>query len=190
MATPTLRCAIERLPDWHPRLFVEPHFVACVAVLSQYSPSPAEIEVECENIVSAWLGQATRFRLEVSWSDATARKASRLRATVQAKPLVEMAAVALALVLSHHIARLGQLDVTSYGDRADYRSLSVPSVLEISGTETLSELARRHREKVAQALANPLGLSAYVVVCAFSTDGHHIRFSHHRGEQPVDGQDE
>ncbi len=62
----------------------------------------------------------------------------------------------------------------TYGDRADYRSLDLPSVLEISGTETASELARRHREKVAQALENPFGLDAYVVVCAFSSSGHHI----------------
>ena len=43
-----------------------------------------------------------------------------------------------------------------------------------------SEPTRRHREKVAQALENPFGLDAYVVVCAFSTFGYSIRFSYHR----------
>jgi hypothetical protein len=71
------------------------------------------------------------------------------------------------------------LDVTNYGDRADYRSLDVPSVLEISGTETLSELSRREREKVEQALKNPFGLDAYIVICGFSKDSHRIRFSRH-----------
>ena len=100
---------------------------------------------------------------------------------MQSKPLIELAAIALALILGYHVVNLGQLDVTAYGERADYRSLDSPSVLEISGTETLSELARRQREKVAQAIDNPLGLDAYVVVCGFSEDGHHIRFSYHRG---------
>ena len=63
---------------------------------------------------------------------------------MQVKPLVEMAATALALILAHRVVNLGQLDVTNYGDQADYRSLDVLGVLEISGTESLSELARRH----------------------------------------------
>ena len=57
------------------------------------------------------------------------------------------------------------------------------NVLEISGTETASELARRHREKVTQALENPFGLDAYVVVCAFSSIAHLIQFSYHSWEE-------
>jgi hypothetical protein len=91
-----------------------------------------------------------------------------------------MAAVALAMALTHQVVPLAPLDVTDYGDRADYRSLSLQRVLEISGTERLPELGRRHRQKVAQALANPFGWDAYVVVCAFSLEGHAIRFSGHR----------
>lgn len=179
----TLRCAIEQLSDWHPRLFLEPHVVACGAVLSLYSAPPALLEVECANIRSRWLGSAKRFRLEVSWSEETARKAARLRATLQAKPLVEMAAVALAFVLVKRVLHLEQWDVTEYGDRADYRSLRPRCVLEVSGTEALAELGRRHREKVVQALANPFGWDTYVVVCAFSVRGHRIRFSRHRRQE-------
>jgi hypothetical protein len=186
MARPTLQRAIEQIADWHPRLFLEPHIVACVAMMNPYSTSPAAFEVECQNIASEWLGEAMQFRLEVSWSEETARKAERLRSTMQVKPLVEMAATALALILSHRVVNLGQLDVTNYGQRADYRSLDAPYVLEISGTESPSELARRHREKVAQALANPLGLDAYIVVCAFSAEGCHIRFSYHRFLESTD----
>lgn len=181
--TLTLQCPIEQIVDWHPRLFLEPHIVACVAILSQYSKSPAVLEVECSNIVSTWLGQRKQFRLEVLWSEELAGKAERLRLTMQPKPLIELAAIALALILADRIVKLGQLDVTAYGDRADYRSIDVPSVLEISGTVTLTELARRHREKITQALENPLGLDAYVVVCGFSEDGHRIRFSYHRGRE-------
>ena len=179
----TFRCAIEKISDWHPHLFLEAHIVACVAVMRSYSVSPAVFEVTCENIVSDRLGEETQFRLVVSWSEETERKAERLRATIQTRPIVEMAASALAFILTPNIVNLGQLDVTNYGDRADYRSLDMQSVLEISGTETASELARRHREKVAQALENPFGLDAYVVVCAFSTFGYSIRFSYHRWEE-------
>ena len=179
----TFRCAIEKILDWHPHLFLEAHIVACVAVMRSHSASPAVFEVTCENIVSDQLGEETQFRLEVAWSEATERNAERLRATIQTRPMVEMAASALAFILTPNIVNLGQLDVTNYGDRADYRSLDLPSVLEISGTETASELARRHREKVAQALENPFGLDAYVVVCAFSTFGHLIRFSYHGWEE-------
>jgi hypothetical protein len=180
MALRTLRCAIERIAAWHPRLFLEPHIVACAAVLGRYSESPVWLEVDCENIVSRWLAEATRFRLEVSWSEETANQATRLRHTMQSNILVEMAAVALAMVLARRVFPLGYLDVTDYGGRADYRSLSKSMVLEISGTETLSELGRRHREKVAQALANPFSWDACVVVCAFSSRGHRIRFTRHR----------
>lgn len=119
----TFRCAIEKISDWHPRLFLEAHIVACVAVMRLYSASPAVFEVTCENITSDWLGEETWFMLEVSWLEETERKAERLRATIQKKPIVEMAASALAFILTPNIVNLGQLDVTNYGDRADYRSL-------------------------------------------------------------------
>jgi hypothetical protein len=190
MALRVLRCAIEDIANWHPQLYLEPHVVACTAVMSQYSESPGKFEVDCLNIVSRWLRKAPRFTLEASWTEETADKAKRLQSTMQSRPLVEMAAVALAMVLAYHVVPLGQLDVTEFGDRADYRSLKVPRVLEISGTETLSELGRRHREKVTQALANPFGWDSYVVVVAFSTRGHRIRFSQHRVEDTEHGEAE
>lgn len=158
--------------------------MACVAVLGRYSDPPAPLDVQCQGIVSDRLDKAGAIRLELLWSDETEGKATRLRLTMQDKPLVEMAAVALALVLARQVAGLGQLDVTAYGHRADYRSLIPPAVLEVSGTEVPGELRRRHRDKIVQALSNPLGLDAFVVVCVFAASGHHIRFSFHRyGEQ-------
>src|SRR5262245_23640713 len=120
MATRHLRCAIEQIADWHPHLFVEPHIVAFVAVANQYSLSPARFDVECGNVTSRWLGKATAFRLVVSWHKDTAENAARLRATMQTGPLVELAAVALALILVKRVVPLGRLDVTGYGARADY----------------------------------------------------------------------
>jgi hypothetical protein len=179
MAARLLRCTIEQLADWHSHLFVEPHVVAFVAVANHYSPSPARFDVSCDNVTSRWLGKAAEFRLEVSWRDATAEKADRLRATMQSGPLVELGSVALALILGKRVVPLGRLDVTEYGARADYRARKRKVVLEISGTVVPTELGRRHREKVAQARDNPFGWDAYVVVCAFSSAGHRIRFSRH-----------
>ncbi len=143
-------------------------------------------EVDCFNIKSRWLGDAAQFRLGVSWSPETANKAERLRATVQARPVVELAATALALVIAHHVVDLGQLDVTNYGDRTDFRSTRISCMLEVSGTTVQSQLTRRHREKVAQAIGNPLGWDTYVVVCVFSAQGHRIRFSFHSVQERVD----
>jgi hypothetical protein len=75
------------------------------------------------------------------------------------------------------------LDVTQYGDRADYRSRKRKAVLEVSGTENLETLERRHREKIAQALDNPFGWDAYVVVAAFSTEGHWVYMSKHSNKE-------
>jgi hypothetical protein len=97
-----------------------------------------------------------------------------------------MAATAMALVIVHHVVHLGRLVVTQYGDRTDYRSTERSCMLEVSGTETRSTLGRRHRQKVAQAVRNPFGWDAYVVVCAFSSLGHQIRLSFLRVQGPTD----
>jgi hypothetical protein len=142
------------------------------AVTGQYSVSPASFLVECEDIQSRWLGDAQQLTLEVCWTEETIDKAERLRTTRPARSLVELAAVAVALILVHRVVPLGILNVMEQGGRADYRSTHVQRVLEISGTENLAELGRRHRQKVAQALANPYRWDAYVAVCTFSAEGH------------------
>jgi hypothetical protein len=182
MAIRILPCAIEQIAEWHPELYLEAHIVAGVAVMRENGPPPCRMEVECQGISSARLGRARRFRLQVSWAAATEGKAERLRHTVQRINLVEMASIAVAMILATMVVDLGQLEVMRHGDRADYQSLAVPSVLEVSGTEMETEFLSRHREKVAQALANPQGLDAYVVVCAFAPSGGRIRFSYHRQE--------
>ncbi|MEM7538857.1 MAG: hypothetical protein AAF639_42260 [Chloroflexota bacterium] len=186
METRVLHCAIEQITDLRPSLYLEPHSIACVSVLSQYSTSPARFDVDCSNIVSSWVQQDTKLQLEIVWSEETAGKAERLRLTMQSNQLVELASVALASILTYHVVNLGQLDVMNYGGRADYRSLDIPVVLEISGTETISKLAQRHREKIAQALQNPRSLDAYVVVCGFCQEGHRIRFSYHQQEKEIE----
>jgi hypothetical protein len=109
---------------------------------------------------------------------------------MQSGPLVELASVALALILGKRVVPLGRLDVTDYRARADYRARKRKAVLEISGTEVAAELGRRHREKIAQARDNPFGWDAYVVICAFSSAGHRIRFSKHPIQEAEHGESE
>ena len=92
----------------------------------------------------------------------------------------------MALVVARRILDLGRLEVTSYGARADFRSPRRRCVLEISGTEAADEFERRHRQKVAQAVANPFGWDAYVVTCLFSAKMHRIRLSRHEYSEESD----
>ena len=98
---------------------------------------------------------------------------------MQRKPVVELASVALALLLTRRLFGQIQLDLNDYGERADYRWPAAECVLEVSGTEDPSELGRRHRGNEAQALDNPYGWGACVVICAFSAKEHRIRVSRH-----------
>jgi hypothetical protein len=175
----SVRQSMERLETWYPSFFVEPHLVAAVAVASEYSASPASFEMYGEDVpqLEEFGGE---LRLDLSWTRHVEAKAERLRATMQRRPLVELAATAVALVVARRVLDLGRLEVTSYGDRADFRSPRRRAVLEISGTEVADEFLRRHREKVAQAVGNPFGWDAYVVVCLFSARGHRIRLSRHK----------
>jgi hypothetical protein len=157
--------------------------VAFVAVTGQYSVPPARFRVDCQGLTSRWLGKSRQLALDVIWTEETIDRAERLRATMPARSLLEFAAVAVALALVHHVVPLGTLNVMEHGARADYRSTVVERVLEVSGTESLAELGRRHREKVTQALANPYRWDAYVVVCAFYAEGHRVRFWGHRWEE-------
>ena len=176
------RCAIEQLTEWYPHLFLDAHIVASVGVMARFSGRPARFEVQCTDIEPLSLASVD---LTVDWAEGTLDRAERLRATIQSRPLLEMASTALALVVVHRLVDLGRVDVTAFGDRADFRSLEKRSVLEISGMETAadSQIRRRRREKVAQALANPFGWSAYVVVCAFSVERHRICLSYHRAKE-------
>ena len=181
----SVRQNIERLEGWYPNLFLEPHLVAAVTVLSESSSSPATFDVHAKNIAQRAAAEE-EFRLDVSWHQPTEAKAERLRATMQRKPLVELAATAVALMVARRVLDLGEVDVTAYGDRADFRAVRRRCVLEISGTEVAAEFDRRHREKVAQAVTNPFGWEAFVIVCLFSANGHRLRISRHEHREESD----
>ena len=46
----SLRQNIERLEGWYPNLFLEPHLVAAVAVLSEYSDSPHPLTLKAKTL--------------------------------------------------------------------------------------------------------------------------------------------
>jgi hypothetical protein len=57
--------------------------------------------------------------MEVSWTEETAAKADRLLATMQQKPVVELASIALSFILARRPLAVGQLHLNDYGERAD-----------------------------------------------------------------------
>jgi hypothetical protein len=69
--------------------------------------------------------------------------------------------------------------VSEEGQRVDYWLPRLRCALEISGTEQSRQLSRRHREKIAQVLANPWRRDGYAFVCCFSSALPLIRWSYH-----------
>jgi hypothetical protein len=105
MAPRLLRCAIEEVSELHAN-FVRGTTRRRLRCRGRPILRASRLfEVECGNVASRWLGKATECRLEVSWQDSGT--------------LVELASVALALILANRVVRLGRLDVTDYGGRAD-----------------------------------------------------------------------
>jgi hypothetical protein len=151
-----------------------------VAVLARRSTSPCEFLVQCEGFRPSALEGEDRFLLRVSWDERTAVSAERVWLTEQPKPIIERAAVALAALTFAHCIPNGQMRVTDQGQRADYWLPGLQCALEISGTESIRELPRRHREKIAQVLANPRGWDGYVFICCFGPSRRVIRWSFHR----------
>jgi len=95
--------------------------------------------------------------------------------------------VALAVLAFAHLIPHGQIRVCKEGQRADYWLPRLRCALEISGTEQSRELPRRHREKIAQVLANPWRWDGYAFVCCFDAGRRLIRWSYHTTqEEPGD----
>ncbi|MBM3240412.1 hypothetical protein FJZ31_29365 [Candidatus Poribacteria bacterium] len=183
----TFEWAIEDIVAAHPNLYLEHCAVMAVALMSQQSASPCEFAVECEGFSPPALNGETTFRLQVSWSEQTALKAQRVWQTEQPKSIVERASVALTALLFAKLISDGQMRVTREGDHADYWLPQARCALEVSGTENPRVLRRRHREKIAQVLSNPLGWNGYVVVSCFSARKGVILWSYHEQEVKENG---
>ncbi len=175
----TFEWAIEDIVAAHPNLYLEHCMVMAAALMSQHTTSPCEFTLACEGFRPPTRGEGTTCLLRVSWTRQTLLKAQRVRHTEQSKSLVERAAVALAALVFAKLVPEGHMQVTKVGDRADYWLPSLQCALEVSGTETPRVLSRRHREKVAQVLRNPLQWNGYVMVCCFAPQRRHVRWSYH-----------
>jgi hypothetical protein len=175
--------AIEDIESAHPGLFLNHHAVMAVALMSRLSSSPCEFLVECEGFNPPGLEGETRFLVRVSWQEDTELAAERVRHTEQTRSIVERAAVALATLLFARLIPDGRLRVTNEAERADFWLPRLRCALEISGTEHHREVARRHREKTAQMLANPRRWNGYAFVCCFSANARLIRWSYHTQEE-------
>lgn len=121
--------------------------------------------------------------MRVSWSEATAWKAVRVWESEQPKAVVERAAVGLAALTFGHLIPDGQMRVTRVGERADYWVPRMKCALEVSGTEHLSEVPRRHRQKTVQVLQNPLRWNGFVFICCFVAPRGQIRWTFVRQEE-------
>ena len=94
-------------------------------------------------------------------------------------------------MIARHLVSVGQFDLTRYGDRTNYRSTRIPSMLEMSGTETRSELGRRHRRKIAK----PYGIRSAGMCLLWSVPfppkvtGFAIRFTGYRNRPISSGRD-
>lgn len=176
----TFEWEIESIVSSHPDLYLEHCVVMAVASMSQYSTSPCEFIVECEGLDLPLLKGEASFGIKVSWNAQTAVKAQLMWQTEQRKAIIERAAVALAALLFARLFTDGKMRVTRQGEHADYWLSHLQCALEVSGTENHHELSRRHREKVAQVLSNPLRWDGYVVICCFAKSQNFIRLSYHQ----------
>jgi hypothetical protein len=175
--------AIEDIATAHPDLYLDHFVVMAVALMSRHSASPCEFLVECEGFSPPDLDGETRFLPRVRWDEQTAVTAARVWLAEQPKPIIERAAVALAALAFAHLIPNGEMRVTEQGQRADYWLPRLRCALEISGTEHSRELARRHREKTAQMLANPWHWDGYVFVSCFQATSRVIHWSYHVQEE-------
>jgi hypothetical protein len=178
----TFEWAIEDIEMAHPDLYVDHCAVMAVAQMNSVSASPYDFLVECEGFSPPDLEGDASFLLRVRWGEATELTAKRARVTEQPKAIIERAAVGLAALLFAHLIPGGEMRVTDQGERADFWLPRLRRALEISGTQQRTELPRRHRQKVAQMLANPRRWNGYVLVCCFSTPQGLIRWSHNTRE--------
>jgi hypothetical protein len=178
--------SIEDIVAAHPDLYLEHCAIMAVALMSRHSRSPCEFLVECEGFCPAKLEEEGPFLLHVNWSEETALTAMRIWLTEQAKPILERAAVALAALIFAHLVPDGHMRVTEQGQRADYWLPRLRCALEISGTAQRREVRRRHREKIAQMLANPWHWNGYVFVACFGAAPRLIRWSYHAQKEQED----
>ena len=139
---------------------------SCLAEQLPWQAGEAKFTIEFKGI---WSDEPTR-PLRLRWD------AGVLRLSPGGAPnrtVTELAACAVALILSTTLLQAPAQTVAEVGERFDYwlRGDEGWYGLEVSGTQSVerSELQQRYREKRRQLLSNTQGLNGYVVIVGFAT---------------------
>jgi hypothetical protein len=170
---------IEDIADAHPALSLD-HAMVMAVVLMRHAGSPCRFIVNVDGIEVDALDAATPFALDIAWNTKTESLAKRMERTEQRTPIVERAAIAVAVLLISHLLPNSRIEVLKQSERADYWLPERHEAVEISGTEHASEVNRRRREKERQVLENPYGMDGHVLVCCFEDTQCIIQWSYVR----------
>src|SRR5579859_3907670 len=138
--------AIEDIVPAFPSLVLNHYAVKAVALMKPIG-MPCDFLVNLEGFQLDALEGEKQFLMNVVWNRETAAAAERMERTEQRTPIVEGAAIALAALLFARLVPDSDMHVMSRGMRADYWFPKRHEVVEISGTERFSQLARRLRLK-------------------------------------------
>jgi len=174
----TFEWAIEDIVAAYPDLNLD-HIAAMAVALMKGDGPPCSFVVHVDGLDLRELAGETRFVLNVTWSPQIQDAAERMERTEQRTPLVERAAIGLAVLLLSHFVFDSELEVFKQKDRADFRLPKRNQAVEISGTERAQELPRRVREKRRQVLQNAFGLDGHVIVCCFEPGRRVIQWSYY-----------
>jgi hypothetical protein len=174
----TFEWAIEDIIIGYPSLGLEDYAAMAVALMKRTAP-PCEFLVQIDGFDVDDLHAEEQFLLRVTWNAETESRADRIGRTRQRAQIVEGGAIGLTVLLLGHLIHGSDLKVTIRGDAADFWLPRLHHALEISGTERVDEIARRHREKRRQVLGNSLGWDGYVVLCCFAESRRVIQWSYH-----------
>jgi hypothetical protein len=169
---------IEDIIAAYPQFLLDDYATMAVALMKSFG-RPCDFDVHIEGFEIPELSENSQFTLSVTWNTETDAKADRMLRSRQRTPIVEGAAIALAMLLLAHLIQNSELVVTTRGDRADFWLPKLDLALEISGTERYREMKPRLRQKKDQVLDNTFGSDGYVIVCCFEESHRLIQWSYH-----------
>ena len=170
--------AIEDIVAAYPTLSLE-HAAAMAVALMRRTGQPCEFNMYVEGFdIDAFEGDA-QFVVQITWGPKTEATALRMERTEQRTPIVERAAIAVAMLLLTHLVPDSEIEVMKQTNRADYLLRRKHLAVEVSGTEHSREVSSRRREKGRQVLENPFGYNGYVFICCFEPGRCLIQWSYH-----------
>src|ERR1041384_6288991 len=132
-------------------LFVDIFIKPAIALMEKYEKNPFPIDIKCQSIPSS--DDKEDLPIEIEWESNTFPNWRQLFDTIQRPPIVELSAIAIALILVTQIAKCRTPEVTMRGEKADYYLNDKELMLEVSGTENINSLSPTHKKKIKQLLS-------------------------------------